>query len=307
MLFNTSKEYRDTLLERLREDIYEKGFRAIEKKHVKLIMNCGDPDFMASLVINGWEEPRRHYSNPILTEKQLNKLLALNRGNDKFKRDILIGTALAKFEAQLEAVQYRYKTSILTVVSFLKDYLERENVRNVFAKVKNILGKENGKKLKTILDEYNEAATKNRSIIFKDDEVYKLKAYDGDFIITNKAKYINEWNRLCHSVESISMTYKTYLTSTKGWIYDVDAMLFTPTDIIRQIDNPEETFDFVNVPENFTFSYRDKLKEEGVKETNESFKLAAFRQYSDVSILNDTDDYIRKLLTNMVKREEKSL
>lgn len=75
MLFNNSKENTDILLERLREDIYEKGFRAIEKKHVKLIMDSEEPDFMASLVINGWEEPRRHYANPILSERQFNKLL----------------------------------------------------------------------------------------------------------------------------------------------------------------------------------------------------------------------------------------
>lgn len=307
MLFNDSKEHRDTFFGRLRESIYEKGFRAIEKKHVKPIMNYGDPDFMASLVINGWEEPRRHYANPILTEKQLNKLLALNRNNEKFRRDILIGTALAKFEAQLEAVQYRYKTSILTVVSFLKDFLEKENVRQLFANVKNVLGVENSKKLKAILDEYNEASTKSMEIVFKDEDTYKLKAFDGDFIITNKSKFINEWCKLCHSVEGISMTYKTYLLSTKGWIYDVDAMLFTPTDIIRQLDNPAITFDFVNVPEEFTFSYKYKLKEKGVNESDESFKLASFRQYSDVSTLIDTDTYIRKLLTSMVKKEEKNL
>lgn len=307
MLFNNSKENTDILLERLREDIYEKGFRAIEKKHVKLIMDSEEPDFMASLVINGWEEPRRHYANPILSERQFNKLLALNRGNERFKRDLLIGTTLAKFEAQLDAVQYRYKTSILTVVSFLKDYIERENTRSIFSAVKHILGKENSQKLKDLLDEYNESATKSKNIVFNDDNVYKLKAYDGDFIIANKKKYINEWNKLCHSVEDISMTYKTYLLSIKGWILDYDAMLFAPTDIIRQIDNPVVTFDFVNIPKEYTYGYRGELKENGINESEDSFRLAAFRQYSNVSILNDTDEYVRKLLTNMVKKEEESL
>lgn len=45
-------------------------------------------------------------------------------------------------------------------MSFLKDYIERENTRSIFSAVKHILGKENSQKLKDILDEYNESATK---------------------------------------------------------------------------------------------------------------------------------------------------
>lgn len=309
MFFNKKeeREYYNGLLQKLHEEISENGFRAIEKEHVKLVLDYGDEDDMASIIVNGWEEPRRHYVSPILTKRQLDKILAKNRDNSKFQRDILIATALAKFETQLEAVQYRYKTAIFMAVSFLKDLMEKENVRKIFSSIKSIVDDSTFNKIKPIIDDYNSKSEKSRDIVFHDEKPYSLKMYNGDVIITSKSKFIEEWHKLCKGLENISMTYKSYLVATNSWIRDMDAMLFTPTDIIAQIDNIYKTLDIMNIPEEYTYRYREKLKEQGIDESDIRYKLASFRQSENISIVNDIVDNVDQQLFNLLKQEEKNL
>lgn len=286
-----------SILSDLWYDVSEQGYRALRKEHVQVIYEHGTPSDFAGLIVNGYVEPTKRGEKPFLTEKKANEIAKTYSRYNQYINLLNTGDALFQQEKKFLRVAEEYEYSAMRAISVLKDYLERINASEFLSQVISNYTEHEKRKIKPLIDGYNERLNTSFRIGSKLDGEYKLKMYNGKVIVPNVTKLLAEWKKLCADVDSKAAIYKTYLLTIKQVILDYDVTKVSPTEILVRVNNPFSSMDF-NLPNEYTRKYLREMK--GIEISEEALKLASFPDYTSVSILHDLqEDIIKEIQENI--------
>lgn len=289
------------ILQNLWYNIENEGYSSLKKEHIPIILEYGTPKEVAALIVNGYEEPVKHSSTPVLTEKKAHKIADTYSHYQEYRNSLIIGDALAKIEIQLNSARDSYELYSRRALGILKDYMERANTAELLSKLIENATDSEKRKIKPLIDEYNQNIECSYNITSKRAGDYKLKMYNGKVIVCNVAKLQDEFKRECSFLCTRASIYKTYLLTIKKWVADLDAAIITPTDILLKISNPYVTMEWTNVPYQYTKKYASDKNFNKETLSLEEERMASFPNYESVSVYNDLEQDIYNDLTTHIK------
>lgn len=292
------KEHIDyfNILQNLWYEIEQEGYTALKKEHIPVILEYGNPEEMAALIVNGYSEPRKHGDKMLISEKKANKIAEKYSLFEDYCNALVLGDILDIFEKEFANIKECYDYNYTSAISFLKDYLERKHTTDFLNKM---IESGDGKTLKMIKENlplYNERIENSRRMLFESSNEYDLKIYGGKVIIRNLSKLQMEWKKVCQSIIPHGSVYKTYLKAVSRWIHDYDIIKCTPTNIILQISHMHDALNWDRVPYEFTCRYLKDIVSEGKIPTPEEQLLASFPGYDDIPIYQDLEERVYKSL-----------
>ena len=289
------------ILQDLWYNVSQDGYKALRKEHVSVILEYGSPKEVAALIVNGFEEPRKHGDTTLLTVKKAEKIAEKYSKYDEYKRALVIASIMVNMEPVLKQLQLDYKASILEAIDCLKDYLERKSVQQLLENIVGKLSKKDRSGFEDIITKYNRCKT----VRIDEYAGTGIKLSKSGINITGSADFLAEWKSRCEDVCSKGSVYKTYIKALRNWLLDSDHLECAPTDMIILLSNPKEELEVDGIPEEYTLRYSKDMEDKGVFLMDDDSKKASYPDYDIIPIFRDVEDMVTKNIIETLNKDSR--